>query len=378
MKKLLAMPFLFFSLSHPFCQNHFVITCSTNYVSNGAAVMIHDAPPQLFLQKKDTVKVANHRFVFDDTLAYPVQFRILIIGEDGKSFISEPFFVDAGNQKLTMDSTTKINWTFDFGYGLSLEGSVTNDEYIRRYLPLFDSVNKRTDAYFSAMDNCKTIKNDSSKRACRLNLIRERDHNREIRDNILIQYAAEYPGSPILPWILCEYLKQFGYKERYQATFDLIAEHLPPRVKESLKAFLNALRNNIAGNLFPLGRFFDTTFVRKYIQNNKYTLIEFWFSGCLPCIAQFNSLKDIYLKYRTKGLEIIAISIDGKKDIKQYKRVLRLNNYPWKQVLDTAGLKASSLNIFAYPTSYLLDMRGKIISENLTTTQLDALLREKL
>jgi len=107
-------------------------------------------------------------------------------------------------------------------------------------------------------------------------------------------------------------------------------------------------------------------------------LVEFWFSGCSPCIAQFELLKSIYMKYKGKKFAIVAISTDGKEKISEYKKIVKSNNYSWKQILDTGGVRAASINIQKYPTSFLLDENGKIINIDITPDVLDRFLKQNL
>jgi hypothetical protein len=49
--------------------------------------------------------------------------------------------------------------------------------------------------------------------------------------------------------------------------------------------------------------------------------------------------------------------------LEKYQKVLRSNHYPWKQVLDTGGVKTSSIHIDTFPTSFLVDKNGVIIGQ---------------
>ncbi len=67
---------------------------------------------------------------------------------------------------------------------------------------------------------------------------------------------------------------------------------------------------------------------------NKYVLLDFWASWCVPCIAEFPALTEAYAKYKDKGFEIYAISLDSDKEkwevqytMDQCRRYARLAKY---------------------------------------------------
>lgn len=70
------------------------------------------------------------------------------------------------------------------------------------------------------------------------------------------------------------------------------------------------------GEEFPFMDLLDmneTRVTTKEFARNKYTLIDFWYSSCSPCIGQFPDLKNLYVKNAEKGFNIIGISTDGRK-----------------------------------------------------------------
>jgi len=46
------------------------------------------------------------------------------------------------------------------------------------------------------------------------------------------------------------------------------------------------------------------------VSKNKITLIDFWASWCAPCLAEVPHLKEAYKGYRSRGFEIVGISLD--------------------------------------------------------------------
>lgn len=106
----------------------------------------------------------------------------------------------------------------------------------------------------------------------------------------------------------------------------------------------------------------------------KYVLIDFWASWCRPCRQSMPHLKELYGKYREKGLEILGLSIDTDADA--WKQAVAEDALPWLHVIDKreAGKKESSFaaglyGVHAIPTLFLVGpdgiMVGKIEHEDL-------------
>lgn len=106
---------------------------------------------------------------------------------------------------------------------------------------------------------------------------------------------------------------------------------------------------------------------------NRYTLIQFWASGNVLCDKKnCYYYLPAYEKYKDKGFEIYAISLDN--DREQWVRSIEENDLPWIHVSDLKGWESPiciECNISKIPTSYLLDQEGNIILEDLNAEILD-------
>ena len=59
-------------------------------------------------------------------------------------------------------------------------------------------------------------------------------------------------------------------------------------------------------------------------------ILDFWASWCAPCLGEMPVMKEIYEKYHAKGLEIIGISLDDKRD--RWVNAIEKEGLEWKQV----------------------------------------------
>lgn len=369
----------FFHLAYLSAQKQFIISGRTNLVRNGKVVLLKNAPDEFYSIKieVDTVNVIDSRFLFKGYIRYPQQFRVFF-PETEEKFITEPFFLDTGFQKITIDSNGKINNILDVGYSAVIEGSQANLEYKEKYLPLFESNNIELNAFFLRLDSCEKIIDQQMKKNCLRDSEGERLVLRKVRDSLFFTYVIHHETSVINSWLLYEAIRKNGYKEIYENIFTNIKKYQLPAIDNSLSELLNKRKNISVGSKFPLIDFINSKVSKNYLSTNQYTLIEFWFSGCRPCISHFNLLRNVYEKYSKRGFAIVAISTDKPETVTLYKKILKRNNYPWKQILDISGKGSSIISINKYPTSFLLDQTGKIISIDMKTDALDDFLKVKL
>lgn len=111
----------------------------------------------------------------------------------------------------------------------------------------------------------------------------------------------------------------------------------------------------------------------------KYVLIDFWASWCGPCRGENPNIVKAYAIYHEKGLEILGVSLDTKKEA--WIKAITDDKLTWKQVSDLQGWGnevAVLYEIHSVPANLLIDPTGKVIAKDLRGEELDKKLAEIL
>ena len=100
---------------------------------------------------------------------------------------------------------------------------------------------------------------------------------------------------------------------------------------------------------------------------NAVTVVNFWFTGCKPCVAELSKLNELNDAIRSKGGEVIGINTEtfdeNKTAMKDTASILKSQGARYRNLsIDSssaAGKYASE--IMAFPTTILVDRNGNIV-----------------
>ena len=102
---------------------------------------------------------------------------------------------------------------------------------------------------------------------------------------------------------------------------------------------------------------------------NAVTLVNFWFNGCAPCVAELPALDKLNQSLKEKGGAVLGINtetLDGNQDaIALAKEILKKQGASYQNIYFDSNSEAGNLatSIMSFPTSILVDRNGKIIGE---------------
>ena len=102
---------------------------------------------------------------------------------------------------------------------------------------------------------------------------------------------------------------------------------------------------------------------------NAVTVVNFWFTTCNPCVGELAELDALNKELAEKGGALIGVNtftLDGDEAaISEAKNVLAKKGATYQNVYFDSDGEAGKFttNIFAYPTTYVVDRSGNIVGE---------------
>jgi cytochrome c biogenesis protein CcmG/thiol:disulfide interchange protein DsbE len=88
--------------------------------------------------------------------------------------------------------------------------------------------------------------------------------------------------------------------------------------------------------------------------------VDFWASWCGPCRRSFPWMNDMQQRYAAKGLAIVAINVDKKRE--DAEKFLAQTPAQFTIVYDPAGAVPEKFAVKGMPSSYLIDAKGNVVA----------------
>src|SRR5881628_1844521 len=95
----------------------------------------------------------------------------------------------------------------------------------------------------------------------------------------------------------------------------------------------------------------------------KVTLVNFWATSCVTCVAEMPKVISTYNKYKERGYDTLAVamSYDPPSYVVNYTETRKL---PFKVAIDNTGAVAKAWgDVQLTPTTYLVNKRGQIVKQ---------------
>jgi peroxiredoxin len=243
-----------------------------------------------------------------------------------------------------------------------ISGSKTQDEYAA----LEDEVNANREKVMALWYKADSLKKES-------------DRLYKYEWDIRKQFVLSHPKSFASLQELMNWTSDSNYKEA-RAIYDGLDASLKKTEKgKEIEVRLANLDKIALGNQ-------ASDFTQKDISGKdvslssykgNYVLLEFWASWCGPCRAENPNLRRAYAKYKEKGLNILAVSLDD--DAGKSKQAVEKDALPWAQISDLKGwnnVAAVQYAVRGIPANFLIDPQGKIVKRDLRGEDLNKVLAE--
>lgn len=286
-------------------------------------------------------------------VAYPQMWRILLKSDKPQRIYRDgEYFLDATTRRVTVDCLApECN---------QVQGT-TATEYRTQFIPFFLGAATAYDCHQAGFDE---VARDKAPRF----------------DSTLYRYVQAHPASYVALWSLIERFSKFGHSQLREQTVGLFSQEVkasPPwqLLQTDMQTVL--IKQGAPFPSFPVQGVAQTTQLLP-LPKAKYTLVDFWFSHCRPCIESFPALKSLYATYQMKGFEIVSISTDPTSDIPLWHKRLAAYALPWPQYLDENAVAATKAKVQFYPATFLLDHTGKVILRDITPEELAKFLASNL
>jgi len=197
----------------------------------------------------------------------------------------------------------------------------------------------------------------------------------------LHQYIKSNNATIIVPYMISQANDLFGEYQYYKTTL----EKLTPEVKKTeyyddAINLLKSVENISKGTHIPslYGNNLNGVAFNNEFKNNKLILINFWASWCIPCREEIPQLKQVYAEYKSKGFNIISVSID--EDDKAWRKASLIEKIPWDNIAEIVDqFKSKNIENFvvkSVPQNYLIKSNGELVNRDISVDSLARLLKK--
>lgn len=92
----------------------------------------------------------------------------------------------------------------------------------------------------------------------------------------------------------------------------------------------------------------------------KLVMINFWATWCKPCVREMPLFAKAYEKYKERGLEILAISVDNPEDRNRVLSFANEHKLNFPLIHEGGGSTAKLYGVHSYPTTFFIDRLGNV------------------
>ncbi len=319
----------------------------------------------------DSVRVQNSMFTFSDKLEKPYQVAYLYMGDlmNYRNPRRMRIYLEPKLMTIAID-------TARFAQPV-VTGSFTQSQ--------FDSLNSVINKIDDEMRIIRqTIKNEADINKQK-HLENKLELYREQRHQTYIDFIRSNPNSYLSADNLLYLLSSVDYvqlKELYENLSDNVKLYgNVKQIENEIEALKATQPGQIAPDFIAMG--VDGSPIRfSEVVKDKYVILDFWASWCIPCRKSMPHLKELYSKYKDKGLTIFCVA-DNDKSEKNWHDAIKKDEteeffHVYYDLESSEGYNKNISNKYAIhylPTKFLIDRNFKIVGK-FDDAELDAKLKE--
>ena len=370
-------------LAATIAMSTFVASAQTGYTIKGQIGKL-GKPAKAFLliklegaEKLDSAVLVNGAFSFKGSVPSPMEATLRLkhdnsIDTPGRRIKIDGMPIILGNENITITGRDSIRTAVIKGSALTDE-SKRVDGLLSPIYGKLQALNKEYTDQPEAKKQDKTYILDLENRA--------RAIEKEIFE-AKINYVKQNPSNYMALMALNSTLSP-GFDaiemEKIFATIspELRNSYFGKQVSERIAAFKKTQEGVEAQDFTQPD--VDGKMVKLSDYRGKYVLIDFWASWCAPCRRENPNLLRVYEQYKSKGFEVLGVSLDKAADKAKWLKAIADDKLTWKQVADLKGWEnaaAAQYDVKAIPMNFLIDPSGKIIAKDLRGPALEAKVKE--
>ncbi|WP_159452674.1 TlpA family protein disulfide reductase [Pedobacter nyackensis] len=321
----------------------------------------------------DSTKLdANNKFSFKVPADKPDFYDVQVLYSDYLTFWADKDNIHVNLRGIDTAKMPVKNPPYIYMENTTANNDLINDVNLARYLNYQSSIAVGQEQYQASLaKEPKWIKYME-------NGFDQVDSDMEYRVKYLIH---KYKDQPAVLYAL-DFLNPEKHQQYILSTLDYITKKHPnltqaKKRKQGILAELAQAAKIANGQKAPDFAYPDVT-GKKWGPKDfkgKYLIIDFWASWCGPCRQEIPHLKEVYKKYKDKGLEILAVSVDAKEA--DWKNAMAEEKMIWPQINAKESKPVMASYLFnGIPYLVVVDKEGNIIEKNLRGESLDAKLKE--
>ncbi|MBN2637567.1 MAG: AhpC/TSA family protein [Bacteroidales bacterium] len=259
-----------------------------------------------------------------------------------------------------------------------ITGSKVQDEYYA-FMDSTQQFSNREKALGEAYRDART-KNDMAKMK---DIENDFDSLQGLKMNYLLGYAERHNKSVISPYIVMSNSYALTLPQLEKATNSFDSTLAQNQYVQYLKNRVATLQRSAIGQPYidftlndPEGK---PVSLESVVKKNKYTLVDFWASWCMPCRAENPNVVKAYNTFHKKGFTVFGVSLD--KNHQSWVDAIKKDGLVWTQVSDLQFWNSAAGKLYgvqSIPHNVLIGPDGTIVAKNLRGDELQSTLKKLL